>query len=229
MKIYAYGCSFTDFKWPTYADILGLQFHVINRGASGSGNERIFFHFMEDVRENKIDSQDTVIFQWSGLTRFDYLQQNNTWLSVGNVLNQYDTDGNYIYTKIKEWLNPNYEFEKTVNYKISSEFITKELGCQSLQMSLSPIEGHDRTFIENNLSMNYQGDYNFYHQPWVENNKENSSVDIHPTVIQHYNLARKIAKELSLELNIDENKIRKLHNLIINKKDYRLDYSFNDL
>lgn len=229
MNIFTYGCSFTKYKWPTYADILALQYRVYNRGESGSGNERIFYHFMEDVRSNNIDSNDIVIFQWSGLTRFDYLLRDNTWWSVGNVLNQFDKDGSFVYSKIKDWFNPDYEFEKTVNYKIAAEYITTAMGCKTLQMSLCPIVGHDETFLENNLWDNYHGSYKFFHAWFQKKNKKNSVTDEHPTIIQHNTLAHKVAEALSLDFNIDERKIQNLHNYILAKKDFRLDYSFNDI
>jgi len=229
MKIYIYGCSFTKYKWPTYADILGLQYDVINKGASGSGNERIFYNFMKDVKAKKIDSKDIVIFQWSGLTRFDYLCEGNCWLSVGNVLNPYDPDGRYVFNKVKDWFNPDYEYEKTVNYKISAEYISSIIGCKTLQMSLSPIEGHDQEFLENNLEEKYQGSYKFFHAWFQKKNKKKSITDEHPTIVQHNILAQKVAKELSLDFDIDETKIQRLHNLILTKKDFRLEYSFKDI
>jgi len=230
MKIHTYGCSFTNYgKWPTYADILGLQYDVKNRGASGSGNERIFYYFMEDYRSNKISSEDIVIMQWSGLTRFDYLNGPDNWYSVGNVLNEHDREGLFVYSKIKDWYNPDYEFEKTVNYKICFESIAQNLGCKILQMSLSPIKDHDKNFLENNLWDNYAGSYKFYYQPWVRKNKKNAAVDEHPTVMQHYNLAKKVAENLNLKLEIDKQKIQKLHDLILSKKDFRLKYYFDSI
>lgn len=226
MKIHAYGCSFTNYKWPTYADILGEQYNAINRGNSGSGNERIFYHFMEDFKNENIDSKDIVIFQWSGLTRFDYLTSGSAWMSPGNVLNKHDKDAHFVYSKIRNWFNPDYEFEKIINYILCCEYLTKHIGCRTLQMSLVPIQGHDSDFLDNNLYNNYEGTYKFYYQPWVKKRKKVATQDKHPTVMQHYDLAQRVAEKLNLEFNIDYNKVEKLHNLILEVQDFRRDYFF---
>jgi len=97
-RAFCFGCSWTHYKWPTWADILrkDLDFQVQNWGLDGIGNIGIFCRMVQCNIINKFTDEDLIIVVWSGWTREDrYL--NGKWKTEGNVHVQtkdsiYDSD-----------------------------------------------------------------------------------------------------------------------------------------
>ena len=54
-RLFVFGCSFTKYYWPTWADIIGQEFEYYeNWGEIGSGNLRIAHRITECVYKNQI-------------------------------------------------------------------------------------------------------------------------------------------------------------------------------
>jgi hypothetical protein len=225
MKIFAYGCSFTSYNWPSYADVLGLQYEVYNRGASGSGNERIFYMLMDDIRHKNIKQDDIVITQWSGVDRFNYLKSNKQWIGDGNILLPHNK---WIFSKIKKWYNPKYEYTKSINLILAARALINDIGCKHIEMSLNPIEPVDSKFLENDLQNTYPGDYSFEEFSW-KTFSDAEYVDKHPTVLQHYDIAKRITKSLGIQLTVDYNLIENVHKNILEETVFDVEYSFKDV
>lgn len=88
-RFFAYGCSFTNYAWPTWADLIGENFdEYFNYGRPGAGNFYIFNSLMETDQYHKITKDDLVIIQWSCSSREDRYKDNK-WLTQGGVANYY--------------------------------------------------------------------------------------------------------------------------------------------
>ena len=71
-RLFTFGCSFTNYYWPTWADILGKQFSKHeNWGLAGGGNHYIFNSIVEANKRNQFTKDDTIIVMWSGISRED--------------------------------------------------------------------------------------------------------------------------------------------------------------
>lgn len=89
-RFFAYGCSFTSFIWPTWADIIGCSFdQYFNYGKQGAGNVYIFNALMETDQHHKITKDDLVIIEWSCASREDRYVANN-WITMGGAANYYN-------------------------------------------------------------------------------------------------------------------------------------------
>jgi hypothetical protein len=87
-RLFAFGCSFTNYKWPAWADILGREFdHYENWGQDGAGNQYMFNSVIECNQRNKFTKDDTVIICWTNVDRED--RYTDRWLSSGNVYYSY--------------------------------------------------------------------------------------------------------------------------------------------
>ena len=76
-RLFTFGCSFTNYKWQTWADIIGTQFEEFqNWGNSGAGNFFISSSLYECHSINKITKDDVVLIMFSSIDRFDYINQN---------------------------------------------------------------------------------------------------------------------------------------------------------
>jgi hypothetical protein len=85
-RLFTFGCSFTNYHYPTWADIIAPNFSAYqNWGDPGAGNNFILNSLVECHSRNVLNKDDTVIILWSGLARTDYYQLNH-W---GHQHNQY--------------------------------------------------------------------------------------------------------------------------------------------
>ena len=66
------GCSFTKYKWPTWANFISWfepEHRIINLGAAGSSNETIQRSLYTGI--NKSKSVDKAFVMWSGTNRYE--------------------------------------------------------------------------------------------------------------------------------------------------------------
>jgi hypothetical protein len=84
-RLLAFGCSFTNYHWSTWADILAPEFDKFeNWAAAGAGNHYIFNSVMEADQKQKLGPEDTVIVCWTNVNREDrYID--NRWITLGNI------------------------------------------------------------------------------------------------------------------------------------------------
>lgn len=96
-RFYAFGCSFTQYIWPTWADIvatdLGIPFE--NWGRGGAGNQFIAAKIIECDTINTLTPNDLVVVMWSGWSREDRFLD-TSWKTVGSVFNNHVYDFNFI-------------------------------------------------------------------------------------------------------------------------------------
>lgn len=95
-RFFSFGCSFTNYFWPTWADMIGRQINYYeNWGKGGAGNQYIFNSLIECNRRNKFNRDDLVIVMWTSCSREDRYVDNE-WL-VASSENREEIYG-------KEWM-----------------------------------------------------------------------------------------------------------------------------
>lgn len=79
-RFFAFGCSFTQYLWPTWADLIGQKFKedYYNYGKPGAGNNYIYNKIMEVDQRYSFNENDLVIVEWSSCFREDRYK-NNAW------------------------------------------------------------------------------------------------------------------------------------------------------
>lgn len=89
-RFFAFGCSFTNYDWTTWPEIVAEELNVsefYNLGKNGAGNELIFNRIMQADQLYDFKETDLIIVCWTNVTREDrYL--NGKWESHGNIYNQ---------------------------------------------------------------------------------------------------------------------------------------------
>ena len=90
MRLLASGCSYTDYYWTTWADVLGAEFKEYRQvGQGGCDNAFIARSIVDNARPN-----DVVVVMWSSYDRWsfysDQLQpvpknSNNHWNFIGSL------------------------------------------------------------------------------------------------------------------------------------------------
>jgi hypothetical protein len=95
-RLFTFGCSFTGFRWPTWADILGREFdYYENWGTLGAGNQFIFNSLIECKTRHKFTPDDHIMIMWTNVAREDrYIDRQ--WINPGNFLTQSFYNKDYV-------------------------------------------------------------------------------------------------------------------------------------
>jgi hypothetical protein len=91
-RLFVFGCSFTKWQYPTWADILATSMPNIpyyNYGCAGAGNQFIFTKLQEADIQHTFTANDLVIVQWTNIRREDRFDEKTAmWLTPGNIYTQ---------------------------------------------------------------------------------------------------------------------------------------------
>jgi hypothetical protein len=83
-RLFTFGCSFTNYRWSTWADCLAPEFDYFeNWGQSGAGNHYIFNSIMEADQRHHFGAGDTVVVCWTNVMRED--RYTDRWQTLGNI------------------------------------------------------------------------------------------------------------------------------------------------
>lgn len=137
-RLFTFGCSFTNYSWPTWADFLGLEFDYFeNWGVPGIGNVAIANRVSECFVKNNITSEDTVVIQWSNYLRNDYhlfedvnnRDLDNNWKTKGNI---FGYTNKQLYNK--RWLTTFFDEQSYIMLSLNAIYSTIKLvestGCK---------------------------------------------------------------------------------------------------
>jgi hypothetical protein len=94
-RLFTFGCSFTRFFWPTWADILAYELKIPhqNWGIPGLGNVGVQSRLLECDLRNKFNEDDIILAVWSSWSREDRFDIKNSlllkqsWSTGGGTLN----------------------------------------------------------------------------------------------------------------------------------------------
>lgn len=191
MKIAAIGCSFTNYVWPSYADVLQAD----NYGLSGIGNERIWHTLLHLYKTDKLQTYDAIILQWTSPYRFDYLTTAGWTPNDGNISTSVQNVA--IWKNIRSWYNEAYELEKSKNYVITAKCLLHDLNMKTYHMSMT--DALTDLVDLSNLKDKYTGRYKFSKAPWTNKPFQ----DDHPNLLNHLDIAKQIADNFGIK--IDQN------------------------
>ena len=224
-RFFAFGCSFTQYTWPSWAEIISwdLNISLQNWGMGGLGNVGIFHRMVECNLKNNFNSDDLIIPLWSSWTREDrYIK--NMWAAHGNVFN------NHLYNS--EFLSKHWSFENDI-IKNSTAIIAAN------EMFNLNVQGHFQTpatfeLKEAVLSEQETCLINFYKQYFTRDiifNTPTTSAydhlinDIHPDLLQHLAYVKEqIYPKLGLTLKPETVTLCNNHNDILELFKSRLNY-----
>lgn len=95
-RVFIFGCSFTNYMWPTWANILAYETKdadVYNLAKPGAGNFFISEEIVVTNQKFKFNKDDLILVMWSTYFREDrYIK--DSWKLAGNIFTQnvYDED-----------------------------------------------------------------------------------------------------------------------------------------
>ena len=130
-RLFTFGCSFTNYAWPTWADFLGLEFEYFeNWGVPGIGNIAIANRVAECFVKNNITEDDVVIIQWTSHIRHDYhlfseetgKYAANSWKTKGSIFSHINAN---LYDK--KWQDKFFDEQSYVMLSLNAIYATMQL------------------------------------------------------------------------------------------------------
>ena len=102
-RLFTFGCSFTDYKWATWANILAYELNCefYNFGRSGAGNYFISNQITQANNYFSFDKNDLVVVCWTNISREDRYTEKQGWVTPGNIYSQNEYDAKFV----KRWAN----------------------------------------------------------------------------------------------------------------------------
>lgn len=90
-RVFTFGCSFTQFFWPTWSDIIeyDMKLPTQNWGLCGLGNVGIAHRLLEADATHKFTENDLIMVLWSTWPR-ECRVINGQWRTAGNIFNNTD-------------------------------------------------------------------------------------------------------------------------------------------
>lgn len=217
-RFFSFGCSFTDYHWMTWSDIISEEIsHSFKYAKTGAGNFFIFQAFNEAYIKHQIDKDDLVMIMFSNVTREDRFTKNRGWITPGNLYHQDEYDKSFI----DKFLCHHGYLMRDLNLVNSLKVMLDSIGCDYSFMSMVPFQSKqsdqflmtDIEYLENfyqeTLSKIYpsvfevifNSDWNTrksrptYSVPW----QTNKFIDNHPTPLEHLEYIQKIFPSLKLK------------------------------
>jgi len=88
MRLFTFGCSYTEYIWPTWSDIIArdLDCENHNYAKAGMGNQGIACRTVEANEKHNFNQNDLVCILWSSWQRVDLFKEGK-WITEGNILN----------------------------------------------------------------------------------------------------------------------------------------------
>jgi hypothetical protein len=228
-RIFTFGCSFTEYVWPTWADMILYGNEGHNVGIRGSGNESILYRLLETDRKYKLNQNDTIIILFTTPIRWDLIISNNSeWGEFGQVTSSslskyenelYTIDGlifksMYSITLIKDFLD-----KKNVKYLFGSvNNLYENYGNYFENFKLSNELNSLVKITQSNVNLHLQDFHSYLYRGnfWVTTKKwDKGADDYHPRPISHYKWIRDVLlKHMDIDLKITENDVLKIESNI---------------
>lgn len=151
-RLFVFGCSFTNYWWPTWADLASLEYdYYENWGIPGIGNRGIAERIAECHAKNNFTECDTVIVQWSSHVRHDWYKNiyNKDEDKIEGWGVYYDSDS---YTKNQKILDFTFSDKSyiinTMNMIILVQSLLNSTNCNWAMTSLGDLKnlGYDNLF-----------------------------------------------------------------------------------
>lgn len=99
-RYFAFGCSFTLYRWPTWSHMLHREMSDVphyNFGRSGAGNLLISNRIVEADMRYKFSEEDLVVVMWSTFCREDrWVDSRGGWIHPGNIYTQDEYDEKFV-------------------------------------------------------------------------------------------------------------------------------------
>ena len=222
-RIFTFGCSFTSYSWPTWADIILYGNNGYNLGISGGGYDSILYRIMEADRIFKFTSDDIAIVCLTTPIRWDLIMGEGdslSWECVGQVTTSknkkyldtfYSIEGLLFKSFYNIILINDYLKKTNIKYLLGSvndPFSNVENYFNNINLSNKTIDLI--SYVKTNVELQLLDFYSFLNKNeskkmWKISKKFKDQSDYHPRPKDHYRWVCEILlKKIDIEIQLTE-------------------------
>ena len=206
-RLFTFGCSFTDYRWDSWANILAydLDCEFYNFGRSGAGNQYIASQLTQADNVYNFNKNDLVIVCWTNISREDRYNVEKGWLTPGNIYSQDEYDNSFVkkyandlhfglrdFSTIKlvkgylenktnyhflSMCNVSYHVNQWENSVDTTSDMFKELRIQYLDVLKSILPSFYTVLWKDDIDIKWQKNRRELHKNYS---------DGHPTILEHF-------------------------------------------
>jgi len=202
-RFFSFGCSFTNWKWPTWNDYIGLNFdEYYSLGCGGADNKNILYRLLKADRKYKFTSDDTIMVMFTSFNRLSYVDKHYYINNIGDLV-QHNIKAHPI--------GKNYNFQTAVyDSYIAIQSIKSILDSKNIKYKLLQSMKHNFYYDDFEVSgdsdivQNLDYCLNLFKYPIMENWcyenydfmkekviwKDNHAQDGHPTMKHHLDFVK---------------------------------------
>ena len=145
MRAFFFGCSFTTYAWPTWADLLAYHYHLEGNevyvyGKAGLGNMGILQTIMLVDQIYKFTPDDIICVVWSSMDRVDFIEDIDygefKWTAGGSIYTNCNLDTLYADT-FHVWQQDIFSTATAIN-------CANKIANISFNGMIEPYEGYDK-------------------------------------------------------------------------------------
>ena len=238
-RIFTFGCSFTCYSWPTWADIILYDNKGYNFGRPGAGYDYILYSILEADRKLKFRPDDIIIVMLTQPIRFDVLLRGDSelyWITHGNAISSVYSNYNNELFCVDGLLFKAYNNILLINEYLQSRKLNYIFG--SLSDLFNTPEGLNNSILDDNNIIDETRkliDYvrkkveiklttfdNYLSRdgkPWSETKVFDSFVDGHPRPNTYFNWVNDVLlKHISIEVKAQIQDIQSIEKMIDDAK-----------
>lgn len=213
-RLFSFGCSFTNYHWATWPEILAydLGIPLYNYGQSGAGNQYIANMIMQADNFFNFTADDIIVVQWTNVCREDRFAHGQ-WHTPGNIF----STGLFGQDYVKNWadefgysvrdfatiksIDSFLESKKCEYHFISMCDIVNRFDQYGLPVTGEPVDNYKKlvSSYRKNLLKIKKDFYNVLWQDDLQNKFDRDSKfihnqfqDGHPSPIEHLNYFEKV-------------------------------------
>lgn len=224
-RIFTFGCSFTQYVWPTWADIILYKNEGVNLGISGGGFDLIMYRLMEVDRKFKITPDDEIIIIYPTPIRWDLIIGDPpNWQCYGQATTSplfkyyndlYNLEGLLFKSFYNISIIHNYLTSKKIKYhcgSINDIFVDVGNYFEELELSSEVLEliKHIKNTVDFDLT-NFFSYLNKNEEHWPVTKKFKDYDDYHPLPSHHFLWVKNVLlKNVDIDLHFNESHIEML-------------------
>jgi len=243
-RIFTFGCSFTNYGWPTWADIILYKNEGYNLGLVGGGYDSILYRIMEADRAFKFTSDDIAIVVLTTPIRWDLIIEDSVpiWKCFGQTTTSSLSKYNNKLYSIDGLLFKSFYNIILINDYLKKTNIRYLLGSVNnpyleVENYFDEVNIHYKTtdlinYVKDNVELHLQDFYSFLHRKdnqkkWKVGKKFKDYNDYHPTPRDHFKWVNNVLLDkIDIQLNFTENMLVPLENEI---ESYKIHSELNNL
>jgi len=217
-RLFTFGCSYTIWSWPTWADYIGVNFDTyINYAKTGSDNKNILYQILKADEKHKFTSDDCVIVMFTSFNRCSYFKHYQLFNS-GDLVEQQEQHpfiNKYPYEAgiYDSWLSAksiknlldgkgvNYHLQQALPYDFLWE--NKKVLRTNHTINYSELVSDYLSLLDSKVSLDgwVQDNYDFIKERvvWQDINQH----DGHPTMKHHFDFVKEFFPQYITEKTID--------------------------